>query len=100
MTVELTSGTFAPHVGEAFEVAPAGGAESFQAVLSSCEEHGGAGRVAGRVPFSLVFHSADRERYWPQQIFTLRHPDLGELALFMVPLGPDDRGMQYEAVVN
>jgi hypothetical protein len=30
----------------------------------------------------------------------VRHPDLGELSLFLVPLGPDERGARYEAVIG
>jgi hypothetical protein len=105
MAVELVSETFANRVGEAFEATTAGGGETLELELSSCQEtpHGFPEELReqiGRVPFSLLFHSAERDRYWPQQTFTLRHPELGEFALFMVPLGPDDRGMQYEAVIS
>jgi hypothetical protein len=103
MGVELVSETFAPHVGETFEVDPAEG-PPFEAVLSSCDltpygSHEQQRKDLGRVPFSLVFHAQHTEAV-PQQISSLRHPDLGELDLFLVPLGPDDRGMRYEAVVN
>jgi hypothetical protein len=43
---------------------------------------------------------APRDRLVPQQTWSLRHPALGELALFLVPLGPDDDGMRYEAVIS
>lgn len=104
MAIELVSETFAPHVGETFEVSPPDG-EPFEVALSSCEatpygSHDELREELGRVPFSLVFHAADREPFWPQQTFVLRHPELGELSLFMVPLGPDERGMQYQAVVG
>jgi uncharacterized protein DUF6916 len=102
--VELVSETFAPHVGETFEAQLASG-ETLDLVLTECEEtpYGEPDDLRerlGRMPFSLLFHSADRDRYAPQQTLTLRHPELGELELFVVPLGPDDRGMRYEAVVN
>lgn len=50
-----------------------------------------------RQPFSLVVvtESAD---LLEQQIMTLRHADLGEQAMFFVPIGPQDGGMAYEAV--
>jgi hypothetical protein len=104
MAIELVSETFAPHVGETFEVTPQVG-EPFEVVLSSCDEtaygdHDALREELGRIPFSLVFHAADRDRFWPQQTFVLRHPQLGEIGLFMVPLGPDDRGMQYQAVIS
>ena len=105
MAVELVSETFAGRIGERFEAVPAGGGQSFDLVLSQCEEASAASREEvreqfGRVPFSLLFHAADRDRHWPQQTFRLRHAELGELELFLVPLGPDERGMQYQAVIS
>jgi hypothetical protein len=104
MAIELVSETFAPHLGETFEASPTDG-EPFEVTLSSCEEtpYGSPEALReelGRVPFSLIFHAADGDRFWGQQIFVLRHPDLGELSLFMVPIGPDERGMQYQAVIS
>lgn len=49
-----------------------------------------------RTPFSLIIRSGPRDRFWPQGIHRLVHPDHGELDLFMVPIGPDDAGMRYE----
>ena len=105
VTVELVSATFANRIGEAFEAVTASGKGHLDLVLSACDEsqHGSPEELReqlGRVPFSLVFHAPERDRYAPQQIFTLRHPELGEFELFMVPLGPDDRGMQYQAVIS
>lgn len=104
MAVELVSETFTRRVGEAFEVFPAEG-EAFELVLSRCEAAGFGSpdqlrEQFGREPFSLIFHAAERDRYWPQQTFRLRHAELGELELFLVPLGPDERGMQYQAVIS
>jgi hypothetical protein len=94
--VRLEAATFAPHVGSRFEFVPAAG-DPFEATLSGCEVTG-AERL-GRVPFTLSFH-APAGTGAPQQTFTVRHAELGELALFMVPLGPDERGARYEAVVG
>jgi hypothetical protein len=98
-----TSATFRPHVGERFDVTPRQG-EPFEAVLSSCEETSYGSpeewrRAAQRVPFSLVFHGP-ADRPVSQQICAFRHPRLGAFELFIVPLGPDDRGMRYEAVIS
>ena len=49
-----------------------------------------------RQPFSLVV-VAEGEAL-PQQTLTLEHEALGELQLFLVPVGPRDGGMAYEAV--
>lgn len=36
----------------------------------------------------------------PQHMYDLQHPTLGELALFLVPIGKDEQGYYYEAVFN
>ena len=99
----FTSDTFAPLVGHIFRGATAAG-DPVDLVLSACEvtRYGspeGWERVLRRVPYSLQFH-ARGTLVVPQQIWTVHHPDLGEFALFLVPLGPDERGMRYEAVIS
>jgi hypothetical protein len=34
----------------------------------------------------------------PQRIYHLEHPEVGGFDLFLVPVGPNAQGMQYEAV--
>ena len=50
-------------------------------------------------PFSLIFH-ATGSSVLPQKIYPLEHEQLGVLELFLVPIGPDEKGMRYEAVFN
>ena len=52
---------------------------------------------AAREPYSLVFRGP-AESVLEQGIVPLRHPELGEIAIFLVPIGPDSQGMRYEAV--
>jgi len=54
------------------------------------------GMPGGRTPFSIILRSGSRDRFWPQGIYRLCHPEHGELELFLVPIGPDDEGMRYE----
>ena len=50
-------------------------------------------------PFALILLA--RERYMPNQgVFHLAHPKLGEIELFMVPIGPKDGAMRYEVIFN
>ena len=49
--------------------------------------------------FTLLFRGA-LPGWLPQRIYRLRHPALGELDIFLVPLGPDAGGFRYEAVFN
>ena len=49
--------------------------------------------------FALLFHGPALF-FLPQGIHKLRHSHLGELDLFLVPVGQDSEGFQYEAVFN
>jgi hypothetical protein len=93
MSVELVTGTFEPHVGETFAATPTHSGEPLDLELTSCVESRHA--RPDHPAFSLFFDSAG-EAIREQQIFTLRHADLGEFNLFLVPVGPQ----QYEAVIN
>ena len=49
--------------------------------------------------FSLVFrHQSDTAI--PQKIYQLKHDRMGDLNIFLVPIGPDQKGMRYEAIFN
>ncbi|HAV35428.1 MAG TPA: hypothetical protein DCX52_03555 [Massilia sp.] len=49
--------------------------------------------------FSLMFQGPAQPAL-EQAIHTLEHPVLGTLAIFLVPVGRDARGMQYQAIFN
>lgn len=53
-----------------------------------------------RSPFSIVFRTDQKNEYYQQGIFTIVHPEKGDLQLFLTPLGFDDVGMKYEAVFS
>jgi hypothetical protein len=90
---ELVTGTFEPHVGTQFTATPSLGGEPIELTLSRCVESPHA--RPGHPAFSLFF-DAPEPMPQPQQIFALRHAELGELDLFLVPVGPQE----YEAVIN
>jgi hypothetical protein len=50
----------------------------------------------GREPFSILFRGP-RQPVLPQSIHTLKGP-MGTLDIFIVPVGPDQEGMRYEAI--
>ncbi len=50
-----------------------------------------------RRPFAIVFRTAE-EVLLPQRIYTIEHSEMGALNIFITPIGPDDKGMRYEAV--
>jgi hypothetical protein len=103
-TVEsFTLATFAPLVGDRFELLGCG-SEVTDLTLAEVDEprpgsNAGAEAGAGRSPFSIVFRGP-REPVLPQRIYTFSHEKLGSFELFIVPIGPDDEGMRYEAVFS
>lgn len=91
---------FAGRVGERFELtSPGPGGSAYVELVEVTEsvELGGAGPGGQqRRQFSLVFRGGPTAPL-PQATYRLRHDDLGHLDLFLVPVGPDDVAMRYEA---
>lgn len=54
---------------------------------------------ARRAPFSVVFRGP-MDVQLSQGTYTVDHDMLGALDLFLVPIGPDQTGMRFEAVFN
>ena len=54
---------------------------------------------AKREPFSLIFVAPDSSHV-PQHTYRLANADLGDLTIFLVPIGPVDGQMRYQAVFN
>ncbi len=55
--------------------------------------------LAMRPPFSLLFRNA-ASFLLPQQIYPMRHPRLGEVGIFLVPVARERDGFLYQAVFN
>jgi hypothetical protein len=51
-------------------------------------------------PFSVTFRHRDAKGAAPQGMYRMQLPDGQSVDLFVVPLGPDGKGMCYEAVFN
>ena len=105
MLESLTPDSFAPLVGATFRIDPGGGVEPIPVVLGEMvrsPRRGGFGPNGAPVreePFSLVFLGPIRP-VLPQRIYPLSHETLGRLELFLVPIGPEEGRMRYEAVFN
>ena len=108
MLDKLTSADFAAHLHTTFQlslrpwdqthdVAAHGAALPLE--LIEVADLGADSAVAAtqRRPFSLTFRHPDIS-YLPQRIYTLEHVALGRLDLFLVPIGPDQSGMRYQAI--
>ena len=68
-----------------------------QLVLSKVIDHGS---TPAHEQFSLRLLGPG-DNFLPQQIYSLRHESLGELELFLVPVGQESDGSyQYEIIFN
>ena len=52
-----------------------------------------------RPPFSLVFLGKD-PRVLMQRLYRLEHAEMGEMTIFLVPIGKDAEGVSYQATFN
>jgi hypothetical protein len=52
-----------------------------------------------RPPFSLIF-SGSLEHALPQRLYRLQHEGLGEVTIFLVPVGKDAQSYSYQALFN
>jgi len=52
-----------------------------------------------RPPFSLLFRNSSSFLF-PQQIYRMRHPSLGEIGIFLVPVAREREGFLYQALFN
>lgn len=101
MPEPLRHDAFAARVGEAFTVM----ADAQALALELVEVRAIGAATSGRQPFSLLFRGPQAPRL-TQRTHPLRHPELGALEVFLVPVGPDavegpdGRGMCYEGVFN
>lgn len=82
--------TFRDRAGETFTVPAAG----IELVLASAADMGAGTREGGA--FSLYFHGP-ADPMLLQAIHELKHDELGEFGLFLVPVGRTDDGFEYEA---
>jgi len=97
MFADFTYETFAPRVGEAFQI-QVSETEALQTSLIEVRPwvHDGDSRRQ-RVPFALVFQGPPGHAF-PQRIYPVRNDGLGEFEIFLVPLQPNAAGTLYEAV--
>lgn len=100
MTDLPTRDAFAQCLGQKFRVL-AGLADAVDMELievTAPPSRTGPGAVNGR-PFSLIFRGP-RTPLLPQKLYPMENQGLGLHTIFIVPIGPDEVGMRYEAVFN
>jgi len=102
MLDEVTADVFVEHLGSPFRIHNDGGLPLVVHLIEATPltppaKNGSA--PSKREPCSIIFRGP-LEPVLPQQIYRIEHESLGRLDLFLVPLGPDAKGMRYEAVFN
>ena len=99
--LESTSAeTFLAHQGSEFEVRDPGQDDPIVLVLAEVRSLGHQPNAPRVDPFSLEL-TGPPAPVLEQRIYRLLHPVLGELEIFLVPIGPGADGrLRYEAVFN
>jgi hypothetical protein len=95
MLEKLKLTTFTKHLNSQFQVEdPA--TQPFALKLIQVVPHT---KTAHYEAFSLLFHGPVAH-FMPQGIHKIKHTQLGEVDLFLVPVGKNDNGFEYEAIFN
>jgi hypothetical protein len=89
---------FAPLVGETFTL-DAGEAGTLELELTAATPAGNPGPEGTRHPFTVEFLGPS-DPVAAQQTVRLNNERVGQLEIFIVPVGRDDSGTAYEAVFN
>ncbi|HEX8129334.1 MAG TPA: hypothetical protein VF527_09550 [Pyrinomonadaceae bacterium] len=58
------------------------------------------GDVAGQAERFSAFFRGPLAQMLPQNTYPMEHEQLGSVEIFIVPVGKDDKGFQYEAVFS
>lgn len=95
MPEQLRPAMFTEYVNTLFEVSD-DPAQTLGLTLTSIVEHT---KTERQEVFSLFFHGPSA-LFLPQGIHKLKHSHMGVLELFLVPVGQDKDGIQYEAAFN
>ena len=98
----LTVDVFQPRVGETFRIRPRPEHELEAELIEARALGGGPSRAPSeasrrRTPFSLSFRTSLTAPL-PQSIYEVAHDELGSYQIFLVPVGPDGKGMVYQAI--
>jgi hypothetical protein len=84
---------FTPHQDAVFEMHAADRVVALK--LIKTELAGNSGRAGGA--FSLLF-AGPKGQWLPQAVYPVRHPALGKIDIFLVPIGPLEGGNGYQAI--
>lgn len=99
MLENFTIQTFSDHVGSTFGIHPDDAGKIDVELISATGLGGGSGEEPSgqKQPFSIVFRGPG-DVLLPQGIYRMEHEEIGSFELFIVPIGPGEKGLRYEAI--
>ncbi len=97
MLESFTVQTFSEHLGSTFKIYPDSSNPLEVELISATGLGKRPEEGRHRQPFSIVFRGPE-DVLLPQRIYRMEHPGIGVFELFLVPIGPDGKGLQYEAI--
>ena len=89
----FTIGDFVSYSGMVFDIQTSD--DVVPLILNKAEAAASAGRAGGA--FSLLF-VAPKGPWLPQATYPMKHPTLGTMEIFLVPIGPLAEGNGYQAI--
>ncbi len=95
MTEPFTIETFSRHVNSTF-LMRYGVSQTAELELTSVTDVGSSSR---QIQFSLLFQGPP-DAPVAQGTYKLQHDELGNLDMFLVPVGKNAHGIEYEAIFN
>ena len=98
MLEKLSAADFSPLLNSTFQIYFDPSSPSIVELVEVTEKKSDSEEVL-RQPFSVVFRGS-KDTIWPQGMYTIDQKIFGKMDIFLVPIGPDDQGMCYEAVFN
>ncbi|MCG8428173.1 MAG: hypothetical protein MI754_12525 [Chromatiales bacterium] len=96
MTDMLTQDFFSALLNKTFDVQTTTGAVEAELIeVAALPNH----QEQSRENWSLVFEFKTDDIY-EQGTYTFQHEDDDEIAIFIVPIGQDEKGVRYQAIFN
>lgn len=98
MTAKLTEREFSQHVGTKFRVAL--DEKQIDLELVYVKGYPSTENERREMERFSAFFAGPANMFLQQHIYRLQHDRMGEFDIFLVPIGQNEEGFQYEAVFN
>lgn len=94
----LTEGEFSKHVGTKFYAKL--GESEVNLILAEVKSYDQEPDLKAKMERFSLFFDGPPDSFLPQGIFQMRHDNMGDFEVFLVPISGDQNGFRYEAVFN